>query len=87
MMAVVDAQTGKVHGPPLSGVGTELYVPMDPLSDVEIDFRPQSSLMVLRNACKDARRECGIYYFNWASDRFMLVKRTLIDLTEPYDDK
>jgi hypothetical protein len=82
MMAVVDAKRGRISGPPLSGVGTELYVPMDPLSDREIDFRVDSSLMILRNACKEARSQCGIYYFNWQKDRFVLLKRTLIDLTQ-----
>jgi hypothetical protein len=85
MMAVVDAKNGKVHGPPLSGAGTELYIPMDPMSDVEIDFRRDSSLMVLHNACKDARRECGIYYFNWRNDQFVLLKRVLVDLTKAED--
>jgi hypothetical protein len=81
MMAVVDAKSGTVYSPPLSGAGTELYVPMDMLGDREIDFRRDSSLMVLRNACKQARRECGVYYFNWKDDHFDLIKRTLIDLT------
>jgi len=81
MMAIIDAKTGKVYSPPLSGAGTELYVPMDTLGDREIDFEPQSSRMILRNACKVARSECGVYYFNWKDDRFTLVKRTLVDLT------
>lgn len=55
--------------------GTELYVSMDMLGDGEIDFGPRSSLMVLRNACKDGRSECGAYYFNWQNNQFTLVKR------------
>jgi hypothetical protein len=82
MMAVVDAKTGTVYPPPLSGVGTELYVPMDPMSDGEIDFRINSTLMVLRNACKEARKECGVYYFDWKNDHFALVSRALVDLTK-----
>src|SRR5580693_2326943 len=82
MMAVVDAKTGKVYDPPLSGAGTELYVNMDMLGDREIDFKPLSSLMILRNACRIARSECGVYYFNWQNNRFTLLKRVLIDLTK-----
>jgi hypothetical protein len=76
MMAIVDAKTGVVYPPPLSGVGTELYVPIDPVSDEEIDFQPDSSLFVLRNACGDFknRNSCGVYYFNWKDSRFALVK-------------
>jgi hypothetical protein len=82
MMAIVDAQTGIVYDPPLSTKGEEIYVPMDLLSDVEIDFKPDSSLMVLRNACREARRECGVYYFNWQNEHFVLLRRTLKDLTK-----
>lgn len=84
MMAVVDAETGTVFAPPMSGVGTELYAPMDPLSDREIDFRLDSSLMVLRNACREARAQCGVYYFNWTGAHFDLIKRVLLDLTKAY---
>jgi hypothetical protein len=55
---------------------------MDLLGDVEIDFQHDSRLMVLRNACKEARRECGVYYFNWQNDHFALIRRTLVDLTK-----
>ena len=82
MMAVVDAKTGEVYDPPLSGSGAELYVNMDMLGDREIDFNPNSSLMVLRNACRIARSECGVYYFNWQNDKFVLLKRVSIDLTK-----
>jgi hypothetical protein len=82
MMAIVDAQTGKVYPPPLSGAGTELYLPMDPMSDREIDFRLDSTLMVLRNGCEDGRSQCGVYYFNWENNRFALVRRVLVDLTK-----
>ncbi len=79
MMAVVDAQTGKIYNSLLSLVGKELY--MDVLSDREIDFTRDSSPMILRNACQEARSGCGIYYFNWQNNQFTLVKKILIDLT------
>jgi hypothetical protein len=55
---------------------------MDMLSDREIDFQRDSTLMILRNACKGARSGCGVYHFNWNNDRFVLLKRTLVDLTK-----
>jgi len=81
MMAVVDAVTGKVYGSPIPGVGTDLYVSTDVMSEKQIDFRPDSSLMVFRNACRGARTECGVYYFNFKNGHFDLVKRVLVDLT------
>ena len=81
MMAIVDAETGSVYDPPLSGTGTELFVPLDDLSNMETAFRRDSSLMILRNACRDFkdRRSCGTYYFNWKDNRFELVKFVYVD--------
>ena len=74
-MAIVDAKTGMVYDPPLSAKGS-LYVPLDNLSDMVTDLRPDSSLLVLKNACTDFknRDSCGIFYFNWKDHRFVLVK-------------
>jgi hypothetical protein len=76
MMAIVDAKTGIVYDPPLSGVGSELFVPLDNLSDMEVDFQPDSSLLVLRNACRDfsKRNSCGVFYFNWKDNHFDPLK-------------
>jgi len=77
-MAIVDAQTGKVYDPPLAQPGN-FNVPLDNLSDMETGYRPDSSLMVLRNACRDFkdRKTCGTYYFNWHDNRFDVVKFVL----------
>jgi hypothetical protein len=81
MMAVVDAETGRVYDPPLSGVGTELWLPLDNLSDNKVHFRLDSSLIVLRNACRDFkdRKSCGVYYFNWQDNQFRLVRFAFVD--------
>jgi hypothetical protein len=47
-MAIVDPKTGNVYNPPLSFSGS-LQMPLDNLSDMDVDFRPDSSLLVLRN--------------------------------------
>jgi hypothetical protein len=80
MMATVDAETGKVYEPPLADK-TSLWVPLDNLSEMETDLRPDSSLLILRNACRDLkdRRTCGTYYFNWKENHFDLVKFVVID--------
>jgi hypothetical protein len=80
MMATVDARTGAVYEPPLSDTGS-LYVPLDNLGDMEIDLRPNSSLLILRNACRDFknRNSCGTYYFNWKDNRFALVKFVMVN--------
>jgi hypothetical protein len=82
MMAVVNAGTRKVYASPTPGVGTELFVSMDIMSDREIDFPLDSSLMILRKACRGARTQCGVYYFNWNDNHFDLVWQTLVDLTK-----
>jgi hypothetical protein len=79
-MAIVDAKTGNVYKPPLSAKGS-LQVPLDNLSDMDVDVRPDSSLLVLRNGCSDFRdrKTCGNYYFNWKDNRFVLVKFVMVD--------
>lgn len=59
-MATVDAKTGKVYEPPLADKNS-LWMHLDNLSDMETDLRPDSSLLVLRNACRDFkdRKMCG----------------------------
>ena len=52
------------------------------MSDVEIDFRLDSTLMVLRNACHEGRTQCGAYYFNFKDGHFILLNRVLVDLTK-----
>ena len=80
MMATVDAETGKVYEPPLADKNS-LWVPLDNLSDMETDLRPDSSLLVLRNACRNFkdRKTCGTYYFNWKDNHFVLVRFVMVD--------
>lgn len=73
MMAIVDMKTGAVYDPPLSA-DSELNLPLDNLSDMKTEYRPNSSLMILRDACRNFRSECGTYYFNWHANKFALVK-------------
>ncbi len=79
-MALVDAKTGNVYNPPLSTPGS-LQAPLDNLSDMDVDFRLDSSLLVLRNGCRDFRnrKTCGNYYFNWKDSRFVLLKFVMVD--------
>jgi hypothetical protein len=74
MMAVVDAKTGKVHGSPMPGHGTGFFLNMDPTVDVDIDFHPDSRLMILRNGCLGARSKCGVYYVHFTDGQFHLIK-------------
>jgi len=79
-MAIVHGRTGNIYKPPLAAQGS-LQVPSDNLSDMDVDFRPDSSLMVLWNGCRDFRnrKTCGSYYFNWRDDPFVLLKFVLVD--------
>lgn len=54
----------------MPGPSTSFVVEMDPLTAREIDFQPDSRLMILRNACRTARSECGIYYFHLTDGQF-----------------
>lgn len=75
MMATVDARTGRGYEPPLADKNS-LSLPLDNLSKMAVDFRLNSSLLVLRNACHDFndRASCGVYYFKWKEDGYSLLK-------------
>lgn len=80
-MAIVDAKTGAVYPPPLSFDGRSLQVPLDHLSNMEVDFRPNSRLMMLKNGCRDYanRKTCGEYYFEWQNGRFVQRRFVFVD--------
>ena len=78
MMATVDVRTGTIFEPPLATKGS-LHVPLDILSEMKIDYRPDSSLLVYRNACQNARTKCGTHFFVMKSGHFELVKFIPVD--------
>ena len=71
MTAAVDAITGIIYPPPLSAPG-ELSVPLDNHGEMRIEFKPNSGLMILRNACANFKNRvsCGTYYFNGQNHRY-----------------
>lgn len=74
-MAMVDAKTGIVFGPPFERSGT-MQLPLEIWSDMKVDFRPDSSLLILRNACSNYpdRATCGVYHLSWTGKKFDVVK-------------
>jgi len=87
MMAVVDAQTGSVYNPPISfdGIGTQnLSLPLLTLghrfsSNPEVEFRLDSSLMVIRATPKQTEQHPSYtYYFPWQDGGWKLLRRVLL---------
>lgn len=58
----------------MPGPSIGFVLEMDPLTDREIDFQPDSRLMILRNGCLGARSKCGVYYFHFTDGKFQLIK-------------
>lgn len=92
MMAVVDALTGKVYKPPISGddEGRESFLlPLVVLPDVktgaawtaEVEYRLTSSLFIVKanDTLKD--QENYIYYFLWKSNQWKLLRRSPMEPT------
>lgn len=75
MMAIVDAKTLLVHEPTLANPGS-LHVKRDNLSSMDVDMRPESQQMVLRNACRDYvdRKTCNEYSFEWVENKFRFLR-------------
>jgi hypothetical protein len=82
MMAILDVSTGHVYDPPLSGSDPQYRVSMDPTSKMDVGFRIDSTLLILRNACRKDTEDCGTYYFNWKADHFEMLTWTPANLAE-----
>jgi len=74
MMAIVDAKTGQIHNPPAIHYKAELLLPLGMSGNVE--FRQDSTLMIVRRSCVSSPDHCGTYFFNWTGSAFQLVART-----------
>jgi hypothetical protein len=87
-MAMVDARSGEVYYPPISfhGVGARSFdlplltisnsVPQNP----EVQFRPNSSLMIIKaTPNKSGRHASYIYYFVWRQNRWTLLQKVPLD--------
>lgn len=87
-MAIVDARTGEVHGPPISldGVGARSFdlplltignsVPQNP----DVQFRPNSSLMIIKaTPNQSGRHPSYTYYFLWRQNRWTLPRKMPLD--------
>lgn len=91
MMAMADAQTGDVYSSPISfdGIGSqslalplltpELAVGRNP----DVEFRQDSSLMVIRATSKQTPQHPSYtYYFLWQVGEWKLLRRVLIKESE-----
>lgn len=83
-MAIVDARTGKLYYPPITfeGAGTEsfdlplLVVGREYPRNPEIEFRPDSNLMIVKaTPSQSGRHPSYTFYFLWKQDRWALLRR------------
>ncbi len=81
MMAVVDTETGKVYGPPIS---TDLMLP--PLGDGPwlplVDFRLNSSLLVLKSTTDGASEPVHPQCILWKNNRWQHLRRMSTEIEE-----
>ena len=87
-MAIVDARTGEVYYPPIAfnGVGARSFdlplltvgesVPRNP----EVQFRLDSSLMIIKATPKDSGHHAPhTYYFLWRKNRWTLLQKAPVE--------
>ena len=90
-MAIVDARTGELYYPPISfnGVGARSFelplltvgnsVPQNP----EIQFRPDSGLMIIKATPKQSGSHPSYtYYFLWRQNRWTLLRKVPLEQPE-----
>ena len=78
-VVIVDLVTGRIFQPPFAGKGgpsaSYFSIPSDPFDFNSMEFRLDSSLVVLPRACPDRARGCSTYYFLWKNDTWIPVDR------------
>lgn len=84
-MAIVDAQTGRVHYPPISinGVGAQSFdLPLlvhtySVAQNPEVEFQADSNLMIIKASPNHLARHPSsyAYYFLWRQNQWTLLRR------------
>jgi hypothetical protein len=74
-MAVVDARSGTLYPSPFSTHQSKFMLPVAP-SFNHPEYRTDSSLLIVPDACLDGQSRCYTYYFLWQSDQFRLLHKT-----------
>jgi hypothetical protein len=72
-MAVVDNMTGRTFDGPFSILGYDLENAYEG-GEEQLEYRIDSGLMVARGCPQE--KDCGTYYYEWADDRFKLLRKT-----------
>lgn len=76
-LAIIDVKTGEVHAPPLGSDRFPFALPIASTDFQYPEYRLNSTLFVLRNACPEGlTRQCWTYYFNWENDAFEVSAKT-----------
>lgn len=74
-LAIIDVTNGAVHAPPLSSDAWPFSVPIASTDFQYPEYRLDSALFILRNACPEGLEKCSTYYFKWENDAFTVVTR------------
>jgi hypothetical protein len=71
-MAVVDSKSGNAFDGPFSLLGYDLSYVYEG-GEEQLEFRPDSRLIIARGCPEE--KDCGTYYYEWAGERFKLVRK------------
>lgn len=82
MIAILDVRTMAVYDPGLSSDDSKYRVQMDPTSEMNVEFRIDSRLLVFERLCRESEERCGTYYFEWKDGRTELRAVTPSSRTE-----
>ena len=72
-MALVDSKTGQTFDGPFGILGDDLSYIYEG-GEEQLDFHIDSRLLVARGC--PGEKDCGTYYYEWADDRFKLLRQT-----------
>jgi hypothetical protein len=72
-MALVDNKTGRTFDGPFNLLGYDLAFVYEG-GEEQLEYRLDSRLIVARGC--PGEKDCGTYYYEWADDRFKLIRKT-----------
>lgn len=86
-LAVVDAQTGKIHGSPFRSADSEFALPPPSWDFRQPEYNVYSRLMTVPNVCPRGPGSCATFFFLWENDKFRLIARKPVSAVPVIPDR
>jgi hypothetical protein len=81
-VAIIDARAGTIHPSPFKTADSAFALPLARTDFQRPEYRLNSKLLVVRNACPEGFPKCATYYFVWENNTFRQVQRVPVKVPD-----